>query len=88
MHLIMNQIILSSRMINSFSHLLAYVFLRSDSALPEIAKSFGGGVTGSGLEWRFRRIKADAKAIREARAKGIDPVTLDMDGGASKAVEG
>jgi len=40
------------------------------------------------MEFRFRRIKADAKAVRTARAKGIDPMTLDMDSGLCKGTEG
>jgi hypothetical protein len=40
------------------------------------------------MEFRFRRIKADAKAVRAARAKGIDPMTLDMDSGLCKGTEG
>lgn len=40
------------------------------------------------MQFRFRRIKADAEAIKAARAKGIDPYTLDMDGGLCKGTEG
>lgn len=40
------------------------------------------------MESRFRRIRADAKTIRAARAKGIDPMTLDMDSGLCKGTEG
>jgi hypothetical protein len=54
----------------------------------EIAASFGGGTNVSQLEWRFRRLKVDAKVIREARVNGIDPFTLDMDGGQSKGTKG
>jgi hypothetical protein len=40
------------------------------------------------MEFRFRRIKTDAKAIRAARANGIDPMTLDMDNGLCKGTGG
>jgi hypothetical protein len=54
----------------------------------EIAQCFGDNATGYSMEFRFRRIKADAKAIKAARAKGIDPMTLDMDSGLCKGTEG
>jgi hypothetical protein len=34
----------------------------------------------SAIENRFRRIKSDAKLIRDALAKGIDPITLPIGG--------
>lgn len=60
----------------------------SNVALPEIADSFGFGATASSMRFRFLRIKADAKAIKEARANGISPETLDMDGGLCKGTKG
>jgi hypothetical protein len=33
----------------------------------------------SALDNRFRRIKADAKALNDAVAQGIDPMTIDTD---------
>ncbi|KAH8805948.1 hypothetical protein F5884DRAFT_755497 [Xylogone sp. PMI_703] len=44
--------------------------------LLDIAVRFGGDCTKSALENRFRRIKADAKRMNDAVARGIDPVTL------------
>jgi hypothetical protein len=40
------------------------------------------------MEFRFRRIKADAKAVKAALANGIDPMTLDMDNGLCKGTKG
>lgn len=33
----------------------------------------------SALENRFRRIKGDAKALNDALARGIDPITIPTD---------
>lgn len=47
-----------------------------------ISKAFPGEkCSASALENRFRRIKSDARLIREALAKGTDPATLNLDGG-------
>ena len=43
-----------------------------------ISKSFGGDCTKSAIDNRFRRIKSDARLIKDALAKGIDPITLPV----------
>ena len=45
-----------------------------------ISSKFGGDCTASAIENRFRRIKRDAKLINSSILKGIDPITLDIDG--------
>ncbi|KAI9729495.1 MAG: hypothetical protein M1818_008518 [Claussenomyces sp. TS43310] len=52
----------------------------------DISKAFGGDCTVSALENRFRRIKADAKSIRDALSEGIDPITLELASKGSKAI--
>lgn len=45
-----------------------------------MSAAFGGDCTASALENRFRRIKSDAKLVKDALAKGNDPITLDIGG--------
>ena len=43
-----------------------------------MSDAYGGHCTMSALENRFRRVKVDARKIRDALTKGIDPGTLDL----------